>query len=93
MTTNESNQSSIYDWVQDMTVPLKPIENDLLNRQYCSEPESLHDQINKEFEKQNIMISEQKLIREFIEKYPNAYKSYIEHQRWQLIKFIKGWKE
>jgi len=80
-------------WTSHITVPLKPVQNDLVNRQYCSEPEPLIDQINKELEKKKDMIDDFQLVQEFVEKYPNAYKSYIEQQHRDLIAFIKGWNK
>lgn len=90
---NELKQNSVYEWVQDMTVSLRPITNDLVNRQYCSEPEPLLEQINRQVEMHKDMIDDFQLVQEFVEKYPNAYKSYIEQQHRELISFIKRWNK
>ena len=82
----ELNQNSVYDWVQDMTIPLKPVQNDLLNRQYCSEPEPLVDQFGKMDRRGDVEI------REFQLKYPNIYSEYLSNQKKELLNFIRNFE-
>ena len=84
--TKESKVNSVYDWVQDMTVPLRSVKSD----QLCHEPESLDSQIDKMKIK---VIDEESLIRRFKWKYPDVYSSFIIEQRRGLLEFIKVYTE
>lgn len=86
MTTNELNQNLVYEWVQDMTVPLKSIKSD----QLCNEPEPLNEQLER---MKRDIVDDESLIRNFRFNYPNAYNAFIIDQREKLIDFIKGWNK
>lgn len=83
--TKELNQNSVYDWVQDMTVPLKSVKSD----QLCNEPEPLNDQLDKMKEKKKFVAD----VQVFVEKYPKVYTAFIREQHQKLLEFIQIYTE
>jgi len=54
--------------------------------QYCSEPEPLVEQFARAGRNSGI-------ISHFREKYPHAYKVFVDNQKRELIQFIKGYEQ